>query len=286
MATYSWGTRPAYAISLDGENYVSGLNNVGLPQVNCENDTPSTCAVSVLTFQGKIYVAYADAGTHGLDVAIATPGQNSQYYSWSIVWQDASVYLNTSPGMAISPDGNTLVIIYGTRSDPNTKNQFFETTYNPASGWTHASEGGNLQALRLSSAARPALSVLTVGGVPTLFLCSQQNNSNHQLFVYKSTDGINWTFVEDFSGLALGGGAQMVTWQNQLVLANQQNNSNRALFIFSSPDGVNWYAQEYPNYRMGADPGLALYNGGISLVFRANDSGAALYGSFTTDYTY
>ena len=226
------------------------------------------------------YLAYADINTHGLDVAAGTPIQGGEDYSWSLVWQDSSVYLNTSPGMAVSPDGSKLTIIYGTRSDPNTKNQFFETIYN-GSTWTQASEGGNLQALRLSSASRPALSVLN----GTLYLCSQQNNSNHQLFIYKSTDGVNWSFVEQFSALALGGGAQMVTWQNQLVLANQQNNSNHALFIFSSPDGVNWYAQEYPNYRMGADPGLALYNGGVSLVFRANDSGAALYGSWTNGYT-
>ena len=274
------GGRFGFAESLDGQNYFYGNieSPANVPNVDCNSSTPSTCAAAVTVFNGIIYVAYADSSTHGLDVAIATPIPGNTSYQWALTHTDNSVQLVTTPAMSVSPDGSHLIIIYGTSNDRNTKNQFFESTLDLTGRWTQASEGGNLQQLRLSSASRPAVSVLN----GQLWLCSQQNNSNHQLFVYNSADGINWNFVEQFSALALGGGAQMVTFKGNLVLANQQNNSNHALFIFSSPNGVNWYAQEYANYRMGGDPGLALHNGGISLVFKANNSGNALYGSFAT----
>jgi hypothetical protein len=276
LSVYTNGNRFSYGVSLDGQNYIYG-GPTTLPEVGCNAATPSICSATVAVFNGTIYAAYSDYGTYGLDVLIGTPVGTA--YTWALTHQDTSVRMTTAPAMAVSPDGSHLIVIYGTSNDSYTKNQFFESTLDAYGNWTQASEAGSLQTLRLSSGSRPAMSVLN----NTLFLCSQQNNSHHQLYVYSSLDGVNWSYVEDFSGLALGGGASMVTYQGNLVLANQQNNSNHALFVFSSPNGINWYAQEYPNYRMGGDPGLALFNNGISLVYRANDSSAALYGSFTTN---
>ena len=278
MSVFASGGRFGWASTVDGKTYTNGglESPANLPNVDCNASTPSTCGAAIAVFNNIIYVAYADASTHGLDVGIATPISGNVAYSWTLTHTDASVQLTTSPAMSVSPDGSHLIVIYGTSSDPSTSNQFFESTLNTSGTWSQASEAGNLQSLRLSSASRPAVSLFN----SKLWLCSQQNNSNHQLFVYNSTDGINWNFVEQFSGLALGGGAQMVTFEGNLVLATQQNNSNRALFIFSSPDGVNWSAQEYSNIQMGGDPGLALFNGGVSLVFKANSSGNELFGPF------
>jgi hypothetical protein len=64
----------------------------------------------------------------------------------------------------------------------------------------------------------------------------------------------------------------MVSANGTLYLATTQNNSNRSLFIFSSTDGYNWGAHQDTGILMGADPGLALYNGGYGLAFKSKTS--------------
>ena len=64
----------------------------------------------------------------------------------------------------------------------------------------------------------------------------------------------------------------MITYEGALVLATQQNNSNRSLFIFSSVDGYNWGAKQCSGIQMGQTPGIALFNNGVSLAFKSNNS--------------
>ena len=266
LAVYSVTNALGYAVLPDGLNPVySYIDPYDVPLINCNASTPSTCHPTVALFNNAIYIAYSDTNTHGLDVVVATPVPNGGVaYTFQLVHQDNSVQMVTAPAMAVF--NGKLEIIYGSNADSNTKNAFYEVTFD-GTNWTPASEsnlGGS--SLRISSAAKPALAVFH----NQLWMCSQQNNSNHQLFVYSSPDGVSWNFVVQDTNLALGGGADMVVFNGNLVLANQQNNSNRALFVFSSPDGVNWGDQEYTGIRMGGVPALALFNSDIALLFKSN----------------
>ncbi|QMV18633.1 hypothetical protein GOB94_08005 [Granulicella sp. 5B5] len=256
------GLTPAY----------SGGAGSGLPNIDCDAPTPSTCAATVTVFNGVIYIAYADASTRGLDIVTATPVSGNVGYQFQLVQQFNSVQLTTSPGVAVF--NNQLIYIYGTSSVSGINNAFFETTFD-GTNWTQPSDanlGANNPNLRIASASQPALAVLN----GTLHMCTQQNNSSHNLFLYYSPDGVTWypsvgQYGED-SSLQVGGGATMVAIGNTLVLANQQNNSNHALFIFSSTDGVNWTAQEYSGIKVGATPAIALFNGDVSLAFQTNNA--------------
>lgn len=260
-----------YGISTSGTNSVgNGLakSSGGVYyNPNCNASTPATCSAAIRVYNGKIYIAFSDLNnSNRLTVIVATPISGTTAYSFATVRQDTVATMVTAPEMEVI--NGLLVIVYGASNDPNTKHAFYEVTFNGTT-WTNASEsnlGGS--SLLVSSAAKPAMAVLGT----KLWMVTQQNNSNHQLFSYYTTDGVHWTFGVQDTGLALGGGASMVTYKNTLVLANQQNNSNHALFVFSSTDGVHWGAQEYSAIQMGGVPALALFNTGVALAFKSNNS--------------
>jgi hypothetical protein len=263
------GTTSVYNIRESGQNLTSSVNSdTTVPYVDCRSGIPGNCSASIAVFDNKIYVAYADSQTLGIDVLEATPIANNVGYSWSLVYQSNAVSLTTTPAMASFTNPTTsaqqLVIIFGATKPFN--NAFYSVNFNGTT-WTAPNDanlgGSNLQ---ISSGAQPAL--VEFNG--QLWLCSQQNNSHHNMYVYTSPDGNVWNFETDSTGLALGGGASMVVFNNTLVLANQQNNSTHDLFIFVSTNGANWTAQQYTSIQMGSTPGLALYNGDLALQFQSN----------------
>jgi hypothetical protein len=277
MSVYADGTSDdlGYAVSVDGENYVYNDHEISLPGVSCGYS--GECSAGIAVYNDTIYVAYPEVGTGALDVVTATPIPNNVGYSWNLVYRDASIQLTTTPTVFVDPQGY-LDFIYGSSSYSPVKNCFFEERMNSSGAWSNTNlctSGAGL----ISSASKPGVAMLG----STLWLVSQQNGNPNLLFVYNSSDGINWNFVGNHTNLSLGSGANMVNYRGNLVFATKQNSSNNALFIFSSPDGYNWSAQEYPNYRIGGTPALTLFGSGISLSFKANDSGNALYGSFTTN---
>jgi hypothetical protein len=270
LATYSVYNRLTYSVLPDGVT-PEYTDTPSLPEIDCNAGTPSTCGATVTVYNGQIYIAYADYNTRGLDVALATPVSGAAGYSIQLIHQDNTAALVTQPTAVVF--NGMLIYIFGTSSNPNVKNAFFETTFNGAN-WTTASEqylGGS--PLGVSSPVQPAIAVLN----GTLRMCSQQNNSHHNMILYSSTDGVIWSYVGTDSNLQIGGGATMVNINGTLVLANQQNNSNRALFIFNSTDGINWTYQEYPGIQMGGTPALALFGGDVSLLFQSNGPGKQLY---------
>jgi hypothetical protein len=267
-----------FAISPDGQNYVYNSHVTNLPLGDCNATRPSTCSAAVVTFQGIIYVAYSDFGDSYLNVAVATPIQNNVSYTWALVHTDSSVALNTSPAMAASPDGQTLDIIFGSRTNPNVKNAYYEVTLN-SGNWTTANQS-HLGSNGIASASQPGLAVL--GGQS--FLALQQNGGTPYLWLASSPDGFTWGPAHMVSSsLALKTGASMVTYNGSLVMAVEQDGSTQDLYIFSSPNGVNWSAQAYPSIILGSTPGLGLFNGGISLSYRSNNSGNSINASFTTN---
>ncbi len=205
--------------------------------------------------------------TRGLDVVTATPISGNVAYQFQLVKQFNSVQLTTAPGVAVF--NGKLIYIFGTSSVSGINNAFFEATFDGVN-WTEPSDanlGASNPNLRIASAAQPALAVLN----GTLRMCTQQNNSQHNMFLYYSPDGVTWYpsvgMYGEYSALQMGVGATMVKINNTLLLANKQNNSNHALLIFSSTDGVNWSDQEYPGIQVGWTPGIALFNGDVSLLF-------------------
>ena len=265
----------AYAVSDDGQNYqFTGGTLAYLPSINCRASFGDSCGASIVNFNGAIYVAYSDPSQNLIIAQLSISSPGSVGYTASVLQTIPNAGVTTVPAMAVF--NNQLIIIYGS-SLTSTKNALYQVTCVTVGSTCSTPSESYLGATGAATGSTPGLAVLN----NTLWLCSQQNNSSHNLFIYKSTDGLHWSFVREDTGLQLGGGAQMVTYKNNLVLANQQNNSNHALFIFSSPDGVNWSAQEYPGIQMGAAPGLTLVNGGLSLSLKANNA-MILYGSFAS----
>jgi hypothetical protein len=201
---------------------------------------------------------------------VATPAPNSVGYTFALVHQASNVALNTTPAMAVTPDGSTLVIMFGTRSDPNTKNQFFQVTVDTAGTFSTATEAP-LQTLRVSSPSQPGMSVFN----GLLYLCSQQNSNPNLLFIYTSSNnGASWEFVGNTTNVSVGGNLQMVTFENNLVIANQQNSSAHAFTILSSPNGTEtgWSAKVYSSIPgLPHGPGIALFNGGVSAAFSGSN---------------
>lgn len=279
VSVYSNQDFLSYSVSADGLNSVysylidysiPGGSSVNRAVVNCSG-YPGLCSGAIATYNGHIYIAYPDGSTGGLDVLEATEVPGGVGYLFSLVHQDNSVFLTTTPSMVVF--NGQLIIIFGA-TEPY-KNAFYSvnfdgTTWNPATD-AYLGEGPNAQ---IASGAKPGLAVLG----NTLWMTSQQNNSHNYMFVYSSTDGIHWnpnTAVGPYGQsccLAIGGGISMVTINNNLVLANQQDSSNHALFVFSSPDGTNWTYQEYSGLYLSNAPALALFNGDVALQYRSNSS--------------
>ena len=272
MSVFSSGGRLAYNISTDG---VTTADTQIVPSagfgIACQSGNPANCGATVRVFNGTIYVAFASSTGADLAVATATPILGAPTYNWSIVDLDSSVSLRATPEMEVI--NGLLVIVFPTIGNPPFANAFYTVTFD-GSTFQPANNtflGGS--SLQVSSNSKPAMAVLTVGTTPTLFMCTQQNGglSNHRLFVYNTTDGIHWNFVEEFPQLSIGSNASMVNYNGTLVLANQQNSPNH-LFIFMSPDGVSWTAQEYTNILIGGGPAIALFNGGLGLSFKSANS--------------
>lgn len=275
MAVYSSHGSLAYSIGVNDTWGLFGTPAVvsGVPLINCASDDVADCYANVAVYQGKIYVSYAD-NTGALTVLLATPLSGGTY-SFTEVLHDTTVGVTTVPAMAVF--NNRLILIFGT-NQTSLHNAFFEVTYN-GTVWSPPSDSTlGAPGYGVSSGVTPGLAALN----GKLFLCSQQNNPDHNLFVYDSSDGLNWSFVEEDTGLQVGGGIQMVSYKNTLVLANEQNNSNRDLFIFSSVNGTTWTGQGYSYLQMGGPPALSLFEGEVTLQFRADNSSDYVYTSYVS----
>jgi hypothetical protein len=276
LSVYSSGGHLGYNVSTDGQNIAYSTVATNVPGINCTAATPATCAAGVAVIGGNIYAAYSDASSHGLDIVQFFPIAGNAGYTTQLVIQDNSVTMVTSPAETVSPDGQNLVFLYGASNDPSTKNQFFRDNLHIDGTFTYANEGGNLQSLRLSSASTPAM----VAFNGQIWLCAQQNDSQKYLMIYNTdSTGQTWNFVGPNELYTLGGGANMVVYNNTLVMADQQNASSRYLTVLVSPNGTTWNAYQYP-YQAGGVPGLANYNGGLSVGFKGDNSNA-FYGAWT-----
>lgn len=268
MSVWSTNNDLSYSISADGLTsvYTDKLVNLaGGYYIDC-NANVHTCSASIAMYNNRIYIAFADSASQGLDVFEASPVPGNVGYTFQLVYQDRTSPMSTSPAMAVF--NNQLVIIYGVNT-PSLTNAFFEVTLNNVN-WNPATEQnlGAKYPIYVASGARPGLAAFQ----GKLWMCSQQNNSYHNLYVYSSIDGTTWVQAAYVPAYQLGGGASMVVFNNNLVLATQQNNSNSELFIFSSPNGTSWTVQGYPNFILGSYPALALFNGNISLQYPAKTS--------------
>jgi hypothetical protein len=272
MSVYSSNGVLSYNLSTDG---VTSAANFQVPiagaTLACSSNEPGDCAATIRVFQNTIYVAFPSANGASLTVMTATPIPGAANYNWAIVHTDTSVNLEAAPEMEVV--NGLLVIVFPTFLDPPFQNAFYTVTFDGTT-WQPANDtflGGS--SLGVSSFSKPAMAVLNNTGTPTLFMCTQQNGGldDHHLFIYNTTDGIHWNFVEEDAQLSIGGNASMVNFNGTLVLANQQNSPNH-LFIFVSPDGSTWTAQEYTNILIGAGPAIALFNGGLGLSFKSANS--------------
>jgi hypothetical protein len=270
----------AYNISTDG---VSSVDTQIVPSagfgIACQSGNPANCGATIRNVGGTIYVAFASSTGAELAVATATPIPGAPTYNWSVVHTDATVFLRATPEMEVI--SGTLVIVFPTLGDPPFANAFYTVTMQNGI-WAPANDTFLAASpFEISSNSKPAMAVLVQGSTPILYMCTQQNGglSDHRLFVYNTTDGIHWNFVEEFAQLSIGGNASMVNFNGSLVLANQQNSPNH-LFIFTSPDGVSWTDQEYSDL-LGGGPAIALFNGGVSLAYKSASS-TNLFNSFAT----
>lgn len=267
----------AYGLAANGATYDRGTGAVssiyGVPFIGCTAATPSTCAASIAVLNGVIYIAYADASNRSLDVITGTPVSGEQIYNWTYLHNDASVSLTTAPAI-VATDPNHLLLVFASDSDPRTGNAFYSVGYNDIDkGWTPASEAG-LGAVGVSSESKPGLAVYN-GSV----YLSVQENSSHGLLLYSTNDGSNWNLVVRVPTVLIGGDMQMVSYNGSLIFATQSNDPAKVLTLYSSPDGTSWYQRQYPYY-MSYGPGLALYNGGVSVAYR-NQGDYYVYGSFS-----
>jgi hypothetical protein len=157
--------------------------------------------------------------------------------------------------------GSYLHIIYGVSVINNIKDALVDTYTTDGVNFSQTASGlGNLT---YSAPTQVGLSVLN----GTLFMTTQQNNSQRHLYYWYSTDGFTWTGAENTS-LYTDSGISMVTYKNNLIFATKQDNSNNNLFLFSSPNGSTWYAEDQgflmdPN----TTPAMCLFNGGVALAF-------------------
>jgi len=263
VAVYSYQNELSYAVIPDGLHAEWQYNSIYMPGVDCYH--LSTCSAAIAMYNGVIYIAYGDESGTGLNVVTATVIPNQVGYTLQLVHTDTTVTLTTSPAMVVY--NGALHIIFGASNDPNTSNAFYDATLT-GSTWATATEtnlGGS--SLHVSSGVQPGLAILN----GTLFMCSQVNNSSHDMNVYTSTNGTTWSFVE-LTSLKPNQGLTMIENNGSLIIATLQNTDNQALTVISSPNGTTWTYQAYSGLRIGATLGFTLFNGDYSIAYKSPDA--------------
>jgi|GEM_PF-2807528 len=263
--------RLAYAYSTDGTNFLA-QDIPGNPAggfFNIAQDAAIgdfTAAVGSVVYDAKtIFLGYVEAGTYQLVILQATfiPGVNWGL-TFSEVYRDRNAGgATTAPGMAISPSGN-VVAMYGTSGRSSVLNEGW-TTYRDAATGIWSSKDANL-----NCPTQPGLANFR----NAFYMVQRQNGGGGRGIWQNQLD--NTGFYINGSGHQIIGstywGLSMLVWQDELIFAAQQNNGEHALDIYASLDGVNWVTNRYFGIDIGATPGLALYNGGLTAAFKANDA--------------
>ena len=199
--------------------------------VNCNAGNPATCAPAVAVFRGNAYIAFADQNTHGLDVVQVSTIAGNAAWQYSLIHTETGVQLTSAPAMAVAPDGVHLLIRYGTSNISGQNNATFTTEFDGTNWSTYTSAGfaptqsamvvfnGSLfvidkqnnssngvfvsradnngvfipgTAFQVSGWFTPAGINATVfnGNIVAVI---QSTQSNHDLWVFSSPDGTNWS---------------------------------------------------------------------------------------------
>ncbi|ADV84847.1 hypothetical protein [Terriglobus saanensis] len=273
--------RLAYAYSADGSNFLAqdipGNGSGGF--FNIAQDAAIgdfTAAVGSVVFNANtIFLGYVEAGTYQLVIVEADfiPGVNWGL-SFHEVYRDRNAGgATTAPGMVIAPNGN-VVAMYGTSGRSSVLNEGW-TTYRDVTTGIWSSKDANL-----NCPTQPGLANFR----NSIYMVQRQNGGGGR--------GI-WENILDNTGFYINGtghqiigstywGLSMLVWQGELIFAAQENNGEHALDIYASLDGVNWVTNRYFGIDIGATPGIALYNGGLTAAFKANDARYVTYATHST----
>ncbi|WP_263409400.1 hypothetical protein [Terriglobus tenax] len=237
------------------------------------------CSPAIATYHGNPYVALWNTDNN-LEVwrgQLVGGGNNA--FTWSQVYNQNPGYggMSSSPQMVVFAD--QLFIIYGVNSLQANNGQIIhnalqETVLDANGNWNTTNAGLGAQTF----AAPTQVGLSEKNG--TLYMVTQQNNSQRHLYYWSSPDGYNWSGAE-YSSLYVDSGLSMVTYNNNLVFATKQNNSQDHLFLFSSPNGSTWYAsQQSPLVHTETTPSMTLWNGGIELLYIDHSGNGLFYSTF------
>lgn len=101
LAVFASDTSLSYAVSLNATQVIYASFSTGMPGMSCSPSALVTCTASVHVFEDKIYIAYVDKETRGLDVVVAEPIPGQPNYSFHLVHQDTSFAMIGSPTMTV-----------------------------------------------------------------------------------------------------------------------------------------------------------------------------------------
>ncbi len=99
LAVFASDTSLSYAVSVNATQVIYASFSTGMPGMNCSPSTLITCTASIKVFKDKIYIAYVDKETRGLDVVVAEPIPGQPNYNFHLVHQDTSFAMLGSPTM-------------------------------------------------------------------------------------------------------------------------------------------------------------------------------------------
>ena len=267
------------AISINGQAFSDqGAVHVGgnVYLVNCDAGNPETCtpAVAVYGPNNTAYIAFAESNTHGLYVLAANVIPGNANYSFTLAYSDTSVQLTSAPTMIVSPNGQNLLIRYGTSNNASAKNTTYVTEFNGTSWSTYP-----------TAAFAPTQSAMAISG-GTLYAIDKQNNSSNGVFVSQLDNNGNQIANTPYQipGLIVKHGFSAATFKGSVVVCVQADSPDNWFYTFSSSNpssSTSWLNHQY-SMETGPAPQITLFNQGLTEAHQANDSSLAIYSAFAT----
>jgi len=101
LAVFANDTALSYAVSLNATEVVYKTFATGMPGMSCSPLILSTCTASITVFNDKIYIAYVDKETQGLNVVVAEPIPGQPNYTLKLFHQETAFKMTSSPTMSV-----------------------------------------------------------------------------------------------------------------------------------------------------------------------------------------